>query len=136
MESFFMWSALSKTQKRVVTLRHSPCDNTPTNSCTPLVPDFILGRYYFAENIANILTWVIHLKKTLLLVLQKEQKTYWRKYQKNYISDHIYTMKMTKSFMFRTEKNRKNNMNISWKYCTYEILISALKERKLISSVK
>ncbi len=32
-ESFLMWSALSKTQKCVVTLCYSSCDDTPTMCC-------------------------------------------------------------------------------------------------------
>jgi hypothetical protein len=32
-----MWSALPKTQRRVVTLRYSPCDNTPSAAMVALM---------------------------------------------------------------------------------------------------
>jgi hypothetical protein len=36
-----MWSALPRTQKRVVTLRYSPCDDTPAAATAPVTTDEI-----------------------------------------------------------------------------------------------
>ncbi len=47
-----MWSALRKTQRRVVTLRYSPCDDTPTAATLALTTGVVtatnLQEHFFS----------------------------------------------------------------------------------------
>jgi hypothetical protein len=61
-----MWSALSKTHKRVVTERYSPCDNTPTAATAPVTTvdiallickNVLVHRLYFEVRNYSILSF-------------------------------------------------------------------------------
>ncbi len=58
MKSFLMWSPLPKTQRRVKTLRHIPCDDTPNSATIAVMTcgvSLISSKNIFFVSILHIL---------------------------------------------------------------------------------